>query len=127
MKDTYRIMASEAHTTVRIGNQTPVIIDKGKFYEFMLNSDETSLIESDKPVLLAQYSNSNSVDRPAGVPSSNWDGDPFMIIVSPVSQTREKVAFVAYESAQIRRYFINVVVRDDASGKISLDGQPGHL
>ena len=124
LKDTYRILASESQTTVRIGNQTLVKLNKGEFYEFMLNSTEASMIESDKPVLLAQYSNSNNVDRPPGVPAANWDGDPFMIIVSPVNQTRERVAFVAYESAQIRRYFINVVVKDDVAGKINLDGRP---
>jgi len=124
-KDTYRILASENDTEVRIGTTTLApLLKKGEFREFMLNSTEVSLIESDKPVLLAQYSNSNIVDRPPGIPASAWNGDPFMIIVSPVSQTREKVAFVAYGSTQIKKYYINVVVREDAVGKIILDTNP---
>ncbi len=117
-EDTYRIMAAEDNTTVRIGNKSPVVLNKGAFYEFMLFYNEPSLIESDKPVLLAQFSNSNTVDKTY----TNGDGDPFMVIVSPVNQTREKVAFVAYESAKINsKFFINVVVKDDVVGKIKLD------
>jgi hypothetical protein len=117
-EDTYRILAAEDNTTVRIGNKVPVVLNKGNFYEFMLLYTEISLIESDKPVLLAQYSNSNSVDYPF----NGGDGDPFMVIVGPVNQTREKVAFIAYDSRQItRKFFINVIVRDDAVGKIKLD------
>ncbi|HZK94090.1 MAG TPA: PKD domain-containing protein [Prolixibacteraceae bacterium] len=120
-KDTYRVLASEDNTTIRIGNQTPIMLNKGQKSEFMLMYTEPSLIESDKPVLLAQYSNSQSVDKQF----TNGDGDPFMVIVSPVNQTRERVAFVAYKSVNIKdKYFINIVVKDDAIGKIILDGVP---
>jgi len=120
-KDTYRVLASEDNTTIRIGNQTPIVLNKGQKYEFMLMHTEPSLVESDKPVLLAQYSNSQSVDKQF----TNGDGDPFMVIVSPVNQTRERVAFVAYKSENIKdKYFINIVVKDDAIGKIILDGVP---
>ncbi|NEW84234.1 MAG: PKD domain-containing protein [Mariniphaga sp.] len=120
-KDTYRVLASEDNTTIRIGNQTPIVLNKGQKSEFMLMHTQPSLIESDKPVLLAQYSNSQSVDKQF----TNGDGDPFMVIVSPVNQTRERVAFVAYKSVNIKdKYFINVVVKDDAIGKVILDGVP---
>ncbi len=120
-KDTYRVLASENNTTIRIGNQTPIVLNKGQKSEFMLMYTQPSLIESDKPVLLAQFSNSQSVDKQF----TNGDGDPFMVIVSPVNQTRERVAFVAYKSVNIKdKYFINIVVKDDAIGKIILDGVP---
>jgi PKD repeat protein len=118
-EDTYRILAAEDNTTVRIGIQTPFVLNKGQWKEFPLLNTEPSLIESDKPVLLAQFSNSNSVDSYF----TGGDGDPFMVIISPVNQTREKVAFVAYDSPKINsKFFINVVVKDDAVGKIKLDG-----
>ena len=120
-EDTYRILAAEDNTTVRVGNNTPFILNKGQFQEFMLLYTEPSLVESDKPVLLAQFSNSNSVD----FAFTGGDGDPFMVIVSPVTQTREKVAFVAYSSPKINsKFFINVVVKDDVVGKVNLDGVP---
>ena len=117
-EDTYRILAAENNTMVRIGNNPPVTLQKGIYHEFSLLYTEPSLIESDKPILLAQFSNSNTVDRAW----TSGDGDPFMVIVSPVNQTREKVSFVAYESPRINsKYFINVVVKDDAVGAIKLD------
>ncbi len=117
-EDTYRVLASEDNTTVIIGNKPSVRLNKGQYYEFMLLYTEPSMIESDKPVILAQYSNSNSVDKAF----TSGDGDPFIVIVSPVNQTREKVAFVAYDSPKINsKFFINVVVNDDVIGKIKLD------
>ncbi len=120
-KDTYRILAAEDNTMIRIGNKPSVLLNKGQYSEFMLMYNEPSLIESDKPVLLAQYSNSLTVDSAF----THGDGDPFMVIISPVNQTREKVAFVAYDSKEIKdKYFANVVVKNDAVGKIILDNIP---
>ena len=121
-EDTYRILASENNTSVRIGDKAPLVnIDKGQYYEFRLDYQEPSLIDSDKPILLAQYSNSFRVDSAF----TSGNGDPFMVIVSPVNQTREKVPFVAYDSEVITdRYFVNIVVKNDAVGKINLDESP---
>lgn len=117
-EDTYRIIAAEDNTIVRIGSNPPVTLQKGIYYEFSLPYTQPSLIESDKPILLAQFSNSNSVDASF----TGGDGDPFMVVVSPVNQTREKVAFVAYDSPKVNsKFFINVVVKDDAVGAIKLD------
>lgn len=116
--DTYRILAAVDNTTVKIGNKPPITLNMGEFYEFILLNSESSLIESNNPILLAQYSNSRDYDSAY----TNGDGDPFMVIVSPVNQTREKVSFVAYKSTKIKdKYFLNVVVKDDADGKIFLD------
>lgn len=120
-KDTYRILASKDNTHINLGTgESPVILNQGEFYEFSLRHDSPRLIESDKPILLAQYSNSVSVDR--GYTGGN--GDPFLIIVSPLNQTKDKVTFVAYDSDQIEKYFVNIVVADDAVEDIRLDGMP---
>jgi hypothetical protein len=127
IKDSYRILASVDHTTVRISNKTTTVLNKGQFYEFMLTENEPSLIDSDYPVLLAQYSNSNDVDKPSDYPLEYWifDGDPSMMIVSPVDQTRESVTFVAYDTPEIIfKFFVNVVTSDNAVNQIQLDGMP---
>ena len=122
-RDTYRILASVDQTSVRISNKSTVVLDKGKFYEFMLNQDEPSLIVSDQPVLLAQYSNSNDVDGPPTTPPH--DGDPSMLIVSPVDQTREDVTFVAYDTPEIwNKLYVNIVTSDNSVNQIQLDGGP---
>ena len=122
--DVFRILASEDNTTVRIGNNAPFVLSKGSFKEFQLTKDQPSLIESDHPILLAQFMVSNQVDRPANVSQANWDGDPLMLIVSPVDQTRESVTFVAYDSPNISsKFFVNVVAKNDGIAYILLDNQ----
>ena len=126
-EDTYRILAAEDNTAVSVTARTAAnvvttnsfVLNKGNFKEFSLGHEQPSLIESDKAILLAQFSNSNSVDSAY----THGNGDPFMVIVSPVNQTRQKVGFVAYDSPAITsQFFINVVIKDDAKGKILLDG-----
>lgn len=123
-KDTYRILASADQTTVRILNKETFVLDKGEFREFMLNADEATMIDSDHPILLAEYSNSNDVDRPPSIPQGGaWDGDPSMMIVSPVDQTREQVTFVAYDLPEInQKFFVNIVTQSNAVNQILLDG-----
>ena len=117
-EDTYRILAAEDNTTVKVGSLKTFVLNHGQFHEFMLGYNQPSLVESDKPILLAQFSNSNSVDSLY----THGNGDPFMVIVSPVNQTRQKVAFVAYDSPAITtEFFINVIIKDDVIGNILLD------
>lgn len=124
-EDRFRIIAAEDKTNVRIGNNAPLVLNKGKFYEFRLTKDQPSYIESDHPILLAQFMVSNTVDRPAGVSQNNWDGDPLMLVISPVDQTREDVAFVAYDSPNIKnKFYVNVVTKIESSPYIYLDGSP---
>ena len=124
-EDVFRIIASEDKTNIRIGNNNPISLNKGNFYEFVLNQDQPSLIESDHPILLAQFMVSNSVDRPPGVSQNNWDGDPSMLIISPVDQTREAVTFVAYDSPNISsKFFVNVVTKLEYTYDVFLDNQP---
>ena len=120
--DVFRILASEDNTTVRIGSNTPILLNKGKWKEFQLTKDQPSLIESDRPILLAQFMVSNIIDKPTNV--SSWDGDPLMLIISPVDQTRETVAFVAYDSPNINsKFYVNVVTKADAVASILLDNR----
>lgn len=122
-KDVFRVMASQNNTTVRIGSRPPVLLNQGAFYEFVLNENEPALVESNRPVLLAQFMVSNSVDRPSDHNMYDWDGDPFMVIVSPVDQTRESVTFVAYDSKNMAdKFYVNVVTKDDATKQVTLDG-----
>lgn len=117
--DRYRVMASEDNTTVIIGNQAQLTLNKGQFHEFLLESNQHSRIASNKPILVAQFSQSNSTDEFF----TGGDGDPFMIILSSVSQTKNDVTFVAYNSSQITNYYINVVVRTIDKDNMELDGE----
>ncbi len=117
-KDTYRVLAGYDNTIVNVGSTRYTLARKGEFIEFMLDYNDPRIIQSSKPILLVQYSNSRSTDEAY----TGGNGDPFMIIVSPLNQTKQNVTFVAYNSSQItNRYFVNVVAKDVATTFITLD------
>jgi PKD repeat protein len=117
-KDTYRVLASEDGTVVTIqATNTKKTLKRGEFYEFELSGSQASRIISTKKVLIALYCRSQKIDDSSGV------GDPFMIMISPVSQKTDDVYFVAYESSLIQNiFYINVVIRTSDIGNITLDG-----
>jgi hypothetical protein len=112
--DRYRIIASENNTTIYVKNSV-VTLNAGGINEFTLNRDEPSRILADKPILVAQFSQSGEADN------SNI-GDPFMIILSPATQSKNDVTFVAYASSQIKNYFVNIVTLTTEVNSLNLTG-----
>ena len=119
--DRYRVIAAYDNTKIKLGGSNFGILNRGQFKEFPLGYDEPRIIESTKPILLVQYSCSQSVD----FNYTNGNGDPFMVVVSPLAQTKQNVTFTAYNSTEITdRYFVNVVAKDISTQSIYLDGNP---
>jgi len=118
MADRYRIMAAKDSTVVLVGNQPQRKINRGEYFEFLIDNSQPSRIIADKPILVAQFSQSNNTDRSY----TGGNGDPFMIILSSVTQSKNDVTFVAYNSSQIRNYFVNVVTPTSEVNNIELDG-----
>jgi hypothetical protein len=117
-KDTYRVLAAENGTIVTIGaSGTKKTLSKGQYYEFELTSSQACKISSTKKILLAQYCRSQAVDGSSGV------GDPFMTIISPITQKISDVTFTAYESNLIQNiFYVNVVTLTSEVALITLDG-----
>jgi len=117
-KDTYRVLAAEDKTVVTIGaTNTKKELSKGQFYEFELASYEACKVTSTKKVLLAQFCRSQAVDGGSGV------GDPFLTIVSPITQKTNDVTFTAYESNLIQNiFYVNIVTPSAEASLITLDG-----
>jgi len=117
-QDTYRILAAENNTTVRIeATGTVRTLARGEFYEFELNSNQACRIISNRKVLLAQYCRSQRADVNTG------EGDPFMIILSPVVQKISDVTFEAYTSELIRNiFYVNVITETKDVSAMLLDG-----
>jgi hypothetical protein len=118
IKDTYRVLAAEDGTVVRIeANNVTVTLKRGQFHEFELSSSQASRIMSSKKVLLAQYCRSQRADGNSGV------GDPFMTILSPISQKINDVTFEAYESDKINSiFFVNIITTTAEVPNMMLDG-----
>ena len=122
LSDRYRIMACEDNTTINVGVNLPVFLNQAEFYEFELDHDNPVRVLSDKPIMIAQFSQSRDVDNSY----TSGNGDPFMIILSPITQNKNDVTFVAYESNQIKKYFLNIISLTSETGNLHLTDSSGN-
>ncbi len=89
------------------------------YYEF--SGTGTNLIESDEPILVAQYFTTQSCGE-----NTNY-GDPEMIYLNPVEQTISDVTLTSMRlinNATQNLHFVNIVVKNTAAAlsSIKLDG-----
>ncbi len=109
--DTFRFLASENGTTVKVNGATVATLNRGKFHERILT--QGAEITADFPILVAQYSNGSTFD---GVVS-----DPFMMLIPPVEQYLAAYT-VSTPATGFAGNYINVVVRTPSLGTVRLDG-----
>ncbi|WP_163715330.1 T9SS type B sorting domain-containing protein [Mangrovibacterium lignilyticum] len=114
--DRFRILASEDETTVDLEEYGSFLLNRGEFKEVELDANQASRILADKPIMVAQFSQSHSVDGKTG--------DPSMIILSSKSQSKNKVTFEAYDQSTISAHYINIVSPTDQVANLHLDGKP---
>ncbi len=110
--DTWRFLASEDNTTVSINGVAQSPINRGQFIETILTSQ--SIIESDKPILVAEYSNGSSF--------SGEPGDPFMMLVPPLEQFL--AGYTLTTVSGFVSHYINIVAPNAIVGLLTLDGTP---
>ncbi len=110
--DIFKIIAEEDGTLVSILGATPVTLNKGKSITQLIAS--AGLITADKPIQVAQLSRSQNCD--------NLFGDPFMILLSPLEQSLEKITFNAFNVTIIQNYYTNIITPTASLGNIKLDG-----
>ena len=134
----YRIAVKDPNTIVR-RNGVPVFpgsLINGFYYQFSSSTPE--IIESDQPIMVAQYISSATMNRNNANaliqqsfcnndPSTGTLGDPEMIYLSPVEQTINKVTINSTNNNAITRHYLNLVVHKDGvlpGKKFLLDGIP---
>jgi len=110
--DTWRFLASENNTAISINGTLQATINRGQFYETIITAQ--SIIESDKPILAAQFSNGSGF--------SGNPGDPFMMLIPPLEQFLSSYT-VTTVSGYVSHY-INVVAPNSIVGSLTLDGVP---
>ena len=110
--DTFRFLASVDNTTVQVNGATVATLNKGNYYEAQLT--QRSYITSDKPILVAQYSDGTSFD---GV----INADPSMMLIFPMEQFMNNYT-VSTPSTGMPVNYLNIVVDTADAGNILLDG-----
>lgn len=114
--DSFRILASEDGTEVRINDSLVATLSAGQFHEQIVSG--ASRIDASAPVLVAQYSNGSQFD---GVTS-----DPFQMLVPPFEQYLNSYT-VTTPASGFAKNFINVVVPTAELSTFRLDGNPVDL
>ena len=111
--DTFRVLAAQDATEVRINGSLVATLNRGEHYETILTF--ASEINATKPVLVAQYSNGTSFD---GVTS-----DPFETLIPPNEQFLANYT-VTTPASGFAINFVNIVAPNAIVGAINLDGAP---
>ncbi len=121
----FRIFKSDpsAVVTMNGGVLPAAAFVAGQYYEF--NTNQPAIIESDKPILVAQYLTTSGCNGNTG------QGDPDMIYLNPVEQTLSDVTLNSMQPAantNIDEHHLNVVLRNipEVTGSFKVDGvSPG--
>ena len=111
--DTFRYLADTDNTTVQVNGAPVATLNRGQLFEQILTAP--SVITSDKPILVTQYSNSTTFD---GATS-----DPFEVLVPPFEQFLNSYT-VTTPATGFTENFINVVAPTASLATINLDGVP---
>lgn len=119
-KNFYRIAVSDPSTVVKRNGTVLTGLTNGFYYE-ILDSTGGDFIESDKPILVAQYT-------PGGnrcyLSSSLAIGDPEMFYLSSLEQSKNDVLFYATRSRFIDYNYLNVIIPTNGLSSLTLDGNP---
>ena len=120
----YRVCVSDPTAVVR-RNGIPLTGLVNNFYYELMDSTGGDYIESDKPVLVSQYTvNDNQCwNFPTTTPSPPSNGDPEMFYLSPIEQGQKSVRFFASrQSPAISYVYTNIHVPTIAVGSLRVDG-----
>ncbi|TCJ14218.1 PKD domain-containing protein [Flaviaesturariibacter flavus] len=123
----YRVNVSDPTTQVWVNNPAhttalnPTTLVNNLYYEFA--SSQPQLIESDKPITVTQFIVAGGCANANG---SKGNGDPEMIILSPVEQAINRTtvysARVKNPSASYNGHYINVIIPTGGVASFRLDG-----
>jgi len=117
--DYFRILAAQNGTNVSI-NGTPVSLNQGEYYQTVLT--EPSTINSNLPVMVAQFETSHWVEDP-NINDASFYGDPSMFTVPPYQQFAGHYT-VYTPTTGFRANYANVVAPTSAVSGLLLDSAP---
>jgi RHS repeat-associated protein len=112
--DTFRFLASDDDTHVSIDGTVVATLNRGQYYEQIISN--TSHVTSDKPILVAQYSNSIAFDGN----QFGSTGDPFEMLIPPSEQFLADYT-VTTPAEDFPVNYINIVAPAGSENTITID------
>ncbi|MCX6208102.1 MAG: PKD domain-containing protein [Bacteroidetes bacterium] len=117
----YKVIVSDPATVVKVNGTTlSGLVQNAYSYE----TDTLLNIESDKPVMVAQFCATNRCNG-TGIsthPNTGDIGDPEMVILSPTQQAINDVTVYSTNNFSIQHNYINVIVPNAGVASFMLDG-----
>jgi gliding motility-associated-like protein len=111
----YKVVVKDPTTIVKRNGVVLTGLTSHSCYEFQ--SKTADYIESDKPVLLAQFMASED-----GCPGTADIGDPEMIYMSPIEQATKRVAFYRNTKEVIEINGLILIIPDAGLASLKIDG-----
>ena len=116
MTNPYKVVVKDPTTIVKRNGQQLTGLQNNSYYEF--ESGTPDYIESDKPILVAQYMASTGA-----CPNAGGDGDPEMIYLSPVEQSIKRIGFYRNNRESIRVNYLTLIIPTEGTKTLKIDGQ----
>lgn len=111
----YRIMVKDPTAVVKVNGKTLSGIINNRYYQYQ--SDSADYIESNRPILVAQYLASED-----GCINTGDSSDPEMFYLSPLQQAVKKTQFYRNDKDEIGKNFITLVIPTEGLPTLKIDG-----
>ncbi|MBC7887100.1 MAG: gliding motility-associated C-terminal domain-containing protein [Ferruginibacter sp.] len=116
MTNIYRVLVKDPATIVTRNGATLTGIINGRYYQF--ESNTADYIESNKPILLAQFMASSA----SNCLNTGGNGDPEMFYLSPLQQAIKSTQFYLNNLTAIDQNFITLVLPTEGLASLKIDG-----
>ncbi|HRI24459.1 MAG TPA: PKD domain-containing protein [Ferruginibacter sp.] len=119
----YRISVQDPTTIVKRNGVVMTGLINNFYYE-CADSTGGDYFESDKPMLVSQYTpNANQCWMPPPQTGGSY-GDPEMFYLSPIEQGQKSVLFYTSRNANINYVYTNIILPTTAINSLKVDGNP---
>ena len=117
----YRVAVKDPTTNVTLNGTLLTNLINNYYYEFISNTP--SLIEADKPVMVAQIMPSQGAQA-ALCPGVSYTGlvDPELIYISPIDQAIDKIVFYSTPNAAVSSHYVNIIIPTAGVASLTIDG-----
>lgn len=115
MTNVYRVMVKDTATAVFLNGVRLRGLINNRYYQYQSGTGD--YIESDKPIMVAQYMSSTGA-----CPNNTGDGDPEMFYISPVEQGVNAVGLYRNTVESINVNYLTLILPTSSLASLLIDG-----
>lgn len=115
MTNVYKVLVKDPATVVKRNGVALTGLIGNSYYRF--TSSTADYIESDKPVMVAQFMSSSG-----GCPNTGGNGDPEMVYLSPIEQAIKNIGFYRNTREVIVTNYLTLIIPTNGMQTLKIDG-----